>query len=93
MVANTRQNAHDKWTKQLLHYLKLATDPKIGQEAAVVNFAAELLKALSTTMKTGSLSPDVPYFFLSAERTQSPRLTFASWTITKFWCGCRRTRD
>ncbi|KAH8989151.1 hypothetical protein EDB86DRAFT_1927186 [Lactarius hatsudake] len=36
----------DKGTKKLLHYLELAVEPKIGQEAAVVNFAAELLRGL-----------------------------------------------
>ncbi|KAH9047120.1 hypothetical protein EDB84DRAFT_1673734 [Lactarius hengduanensis] len=46
MVTETRQGAADKRTRQLLHYLDLATDPKTGQEAAVVNFAAELLKGL-----------------------------------------------
>jgi hypothetical protein len=46
MVAETRQDAADKRTKQLLHYLDLAMDPKIGQEAAVDNFAAELLRGL-----------------------------------------------
>ena len=46
MIAETRQDAADKRTKQLLHYLDLAMDPKIGQEAAVDNFAAELLRGL-----------------------------------------------
>ncbi|KAH9025961.1 hypothetical protein EDB85DRAFT_2277127 [Lactarius pseudohatsudake] len=46
MVTETRQGAADKRTRKLLHYLDLATDPKTGQEAAVVNFAAELLKGL-----------------------------------------------
>ena len=46
MVAETRQDAADKRTKQLLHYLDLAMDPKIGQEAAADNFAAELLRGL-----------------------------------------------
>ena len=37
-----------KKTKQLLHYLDLAMDPKVGldSEAAVDNFAAELLRGL-----------------------------------------------
>ncbi|KAH9164579.1 hypothetical protein EDB89DRAFT_2016810 [Lactarius sanguifluus] len=43
MVTETRHGAADKRTRQVLHYLDLATDPKTGQEAAVVNFAAELL--------------------------------------------------
>ncbi|KAI9461140.1 hypothetical protein HD554DRAFT_2028417 [Boletus coccyginus] len=43
MTVETRQDAVDKNTRQLLHYLDLAIDPKIGQEAAVRNFAAELL--------------------------------------------------
>ncbi|KAJ7584320.1 hypothetical protein C8J56DRAFT_950688 [Mycena floridula] len=48
MSTETRQNANnaDKKTKQLLHYLDLAMNPKQGQEAAVDNFAAELLKSL-----------------------------------------------
>lgn len=46
MVAETRQDARDKRTRQLLHYLELAMDPKSGHETAVVNFAAELLKSL-----------------------------------------------
>ncbi|KAI9462863.1 hypothetical protein BJY52DRAFT_1255659 [Lactarius psammicola] len=45
-AAETRQDVADKRTKQLLHYLNLATGPKIGQEAAIDNFAAELLKGL-----------------------------------------------
>jgi hypothetical protein len=47
MVAETRQ-AGDKRTKRLLHYLvlNLAMNPKIRQEAAVGNFAAELLRGL-----------------------------------------------
>ncbi|KAH9027595.1 hypothetical protein EDB85DRAFT_2091818 [Lactarius pseudohatsudake] len=45
MATESRQDAADtdKRTKQLLHYLDLAMD---GQEAAVDNFAAELLKRL-----------------------------------------------
>jgi hypothetical protein len=46
MTNETRQTATDKKTKQLLHYLDLAMDPKVGQEAAVDNFAAELLRGL-----------------------------------------------
>ncbi|KAH9071197.1 hypothetical protein EDB83DRAFT_2541838 [Lactarius deliciosus] len=48
MATKSRQDAADtdKGTKQLLHYLDLAMEPKIGQEAAVVNFAAELLRGL-----------------------------------------------
>lgn len=46
MTSETRQDATDKKTKQLLHYLDLAMHPKVGQEAAIVNFAAELLKYL-----------------------------------------------
>ena len=46
MVTETRQDAQDKKTRQLLHYLDLAMSPKIGQEAAVDNFAAELLRGL-----------------------------------------------
>ncbi|KAH9047116.1 hypothetical protein EDB84DRAFT_1462794 [Lactarius hengduanensis] len=46
MVAEIRQDATDKRTKQLLHYLDLAMVPKIGQEAAVVNFSAQLLRDL-----------------------------------------------
>jgi hypothetical protein len=47
MTAETRHDAVDKTTRQLLHYLDLAMDPKIGQEAAVDNFAAELLRGLN----------------------------------------------
>jgi hypothetical protein len=46
MTAETKQDTADKKARQLLHYLDLAMDPKIGQEAAVVNFAAELLRGL-----------------------------------------------
>ena len=46
MVSETRQDAADKSTKQLLHYLDLVMNPKIGQEVAVDNFAAELLRSL-----------------------------------------------
>ncbi|KAH8995326.1 hypothetical protein EDB92DRAFT_1970486 [Lactarius akahatsu] len=48
MATESRQHVADtdKRTKQLLHYLDLAMEPKIGQEAAVDNFAAELLKCL-----------------------------------------------
>jgi hypothetical protein len=46
MTAETRQDATDKKTRQLLHYLDLAMDPKVGQDAAVDNFAAELLRGL-----------------------------------------------
>ncbi|KAI0269476.1 hypothetical protein BGY98DRAFT_1014873 [Russula aff. rugulosa BPL654] len=46
MTTETRQDAADKSTRRLLHYLDLAINPKIGQEAAVDNFAAELLRAL-----------------------------------------------
>ena len=40
------KKGEDKKTRQLLHYLDLAMDPKIGQEAAATNFAVELLKSL-----------------------------------------------
>jgi hypothetical protein len=48
MTTETRQDAADnlKKTRQLLHYLDLAMDLKVGQEAAVDNFAAELLRGL-----------------------------------------------
>ena len=56
MAAETRKDAEkrkaankegeNKKTRQLLHYLDLAMDPKIGQEAAAINFAVELLKTL-----------------------------------------------
>ncbi|KAF8885241.1 hypothetical protein CPB84DRAFT_1788510 [Gymnopilus junonius] len=42
----SRATASDNETKQLIHYLDLAMNPKVGQEAAVDNFAAELLKSL-----------------------------------------------
>lgn len=94
MVAETRQDAADKRTKQLLHYLDLVMDPKIGQEAAVDNFAAELLKRLECDDEIGSFSSDIPSLFLFMEITQSPRPTFASWTIMKFCCCCyRKVRD
>jgi len=47
MTNESRLTAIDKKTKQLLHYLDLAMDPKIGQEVAVDNFAAELLRGLN----------------------------------------------
>ena len=48
MTTETRQDAlaADKNMKQLLHYLDLAMNPKVGQEAAVNNFATELLRGL-----------------------------------------------
>lgn len=46
MTTETRENATDKQTKQLLYYLDLAMHPTIGQEAVVDNFAAELLRSL-----------------------------------------------
>ncbi|KAH9979646.1 hypothetical protein BJV74DRAFT_888074 [Russula compacta] len=46
MAAETRLDTEDKKTRQLLYYLDLAMGPKIGQEAAVGNFAAELLRGL-----------------------------------------------
>ncbi|KAN0107284.1 hypothetical protein V8E52_010336 [Russula decolorans] len=46
MTAETRQDAADKKTRQLLRYLDLAMDPKVGQDAAVDNFAADLLRGL-----------------------------------------------
>jgi hypothetical protein len=46
MTNESRETATDKKTKQLLHYLNLVMNPKIGLEAAVDNFAAELLRAL-----------------------------------------------
>ncbi|CAA7263532.1 unnamed protein product [Cyclocybe aegerita] len=46
MKNESRETATEKKTKQLLHYLDLAMDPKMGQEAAVANFAAELLRGL-----------------------------------------------
>ena len=42
----SRETATDKKTKQLIHYLDLAMDPKISLQAAVDNFAAELLRGL-----------------------------------------------
>ncbi|KAF8800118.1 hypothetical protein BYT27DRAFT_7149116 [Phlegmacium glaucopus] len=46
MTNESRQSATDKKTKQLLHYLDLAMNPGMGQESAVDNFAAELLRGL-----------------------------------------------
>jgi hypothetical protein len=48
MVAETRQDAAaaDKRKKQLLHYLNLAMDQKISQEAAVIKNSFELLRGL-----------------------------------------------
>ncbi len=93
MTAETRQDAADKRTKQLLHYLDLAMDPKIGQEAALTTLPLNYCEVSSTTMKIGLFSSDMPSLFLFVEKTQSPRLTFASWMIMKFCCCCRRTRD
>lgn len=63
--------------------LKLATNPKIGQEAAVVHFAAELLKGLEYDNEDRIVFTLPVILFLICERTQSPRLTFASWTINE----------
>jgi len=52
MTAETRQDAADKNTRQLLH-LDLAMDLKICQEAAVDNFAAELLRNLDYDDENG----------------------------------------
>jgi hypothetical protein len=47
MTNESRETATDKRTKQLLYYLDLAMDPKVGlEESAVGNFAAELLRGL-----------------------------------------------
>jgi hypothetical protein len=46
MTTEDRQHAADNETRKLLHYLDLALDPKVGQEAAVDNFAARLLEKL-----------------------------------------------
>lgn len=46
MTVETRQDAADKRTKRLLHYLDLAMNPKVGLETAVNNFAAELLRSI-----------------------------------------------
>jgi hypothetical protein len=46
MTTETRQDAADKKTRQPLHYLDLAMELKVGQEAAVDNFSAELLRGL-----------------------------------------------
>lgn len=46
LTNKSREAATDKKTKQLLHYLDLAMNPKIGQGAAVNNFAAEFLRGL-----------------------------------------------
>ena len=41
-----RENAEDRETRKLLHYFDLMLDPQVGQEAAVDNFAAQLLEKL-----------------------------------------------
>lgn len=46
MTIEDREHATDRETRKLLHYLDLALDPKVGQEAAVDNFAAKLLEKL-----------------------------------------------
>ncbi|KAM6493592.1 hypothetical protein JOM56_011726 [Amanita muscaria] len=46
MTTEDRQLAADSETRKLLHYLDLALDPKVGQEAAVDNFASKLLEKL-----------------------------------------------
>ena len=46
MTTEDREQATDRETRKLLHYLDLALDPKMGQEAAVDNFAAKLLEKL-----------------------------------------------
>jgi hypothetical protein len=45
-VTTDRVLAPNDDTYKLLHYLDLAHDPKVGQEAAVDNFAARLLETL-----------------------------------------------
>jgi hypothetical protein len=40
MTTEDREHAGDAGTRKLLHYLDLASDPRVGQEAAVNNFAA-----------------------------------------------------
>jgi hypothetical protein len=47
MTTETLQDAVDKSTKQLLFFLDLAMDPKLGHETAVDNFAAHLLRSLN----------------------------------------------
>lgn len=46
MTTEDRQHAADSETRKLLHYFDLALDPKVGQEAAIDNFAAKLLEKL-----------------------------------------------
>ena len=46
LTTEDRQHAADSETRKLLHYLDLALDSKVGQEAAVNNFAAKLLEKL-----------------------------------------------
>jgi hypothetical protein len=48
MTAETHRDAGNQGTKQLFYYLDMAmpVDPQIGQEMAVVNFAAQLLRDL-----------------------------------------------
>jgi hypothetical protein len=46
MTIEDREHAADRETRKLLHYLDLALDPQVGQEAAVDNFAAKLLEKL-----------------------------------------------
>ncbi len=45
-VTSARLLASDDDTYKLLHYLDLAQNPRVGQEAAVDNFAARLLEML-----------------------------------------------
>ena len=61
MVAETRQDAADKRTKQLLHYLDLAMDSKLGQETTVINLAAESLKGLAYFDENGIVFPRIPF--------------------------------
>ena len=91
MIAKTGQKAGDKRMKQLLYYcLDLVMNPRMGQEAAVDNFAAE---ASSTMMNLGLSSSGEPSLFLFVVITQPLIPTFASWTIIKFCCSCRKTRN
>ncbi|KAH9164577.1 hypothetical protein EDB89DRAFT_2247200 [Lactarius sanguifluus] len=85
MVAETRQDATDKRTKQLLHYSDLEMDPKI--EAAVVKFSAQLLRGLEYD-EDNRIRRAIP--FLLVEKAQSPRLTSALWTIIMKSCCCCR---
>lgn len=92
MTNESRQTATDKKTKQLLHYLDLAMDPKMGQSRLLTTSPPNYCAGSTTMITTGLFSSGMPFLFSFAGRTRSHRLTFASWMTMKFCCCYRRVR-